>query len=95
MHTTLTTDQVKHLLLQDEYACWTPAQAEALAEYYEELEDSLGRSVELDIVAVRCEWTAYDNRQELEEAYTPEELSWMEDTPSLIECDDDTFLFRN
>jgi hypothetical protein len=94
MHTTLTHSQAKDLLLQDEYASWTPAQAGALADYYEELENETGKSIKLDITAMRCEWTAYDSLPDIHNDYDKEDIQEMMDEGRIIECDDDTFLVR-
>jgi len=64
MKTTLSTNQVAHLLMQDKNASRTYDEATALAEYYEELEESIWEEIELDVVAIRCGWSCY----------TPEDL---------------------
>ena len=51
-------------LLDDEHAGWTHEQAWALADYYEELADDLGEPIALDVVAVRCDWSAYPSAKE-------------------------------
>lgn len=42
---------------------------EALFNYYEELEDSMWEQIELDIVAICCEWTEYETVREAYENY--------------------------
>lgn len=44
----------------DDSAEWSYDQAEALFEWYEELSEATGEPYELDTVAIRCTWTAYD-----------------------------------
>ena len=39
---------------------------EALFNYFEELEDSIGKQIEFDMVSICCEYTEYEN---LKEAY--------------------------
>lgn len=51
---------------------WTTAAAFALAEYYEELEQSTGEQMELDVVSIRCDWTEYATLQEVMEYYNPQ-----------------------
>lgn len=51
---------------------WSRAAAFALAEYYEELEQSMGEEMELDVVAIRCEWTEYSTLQEVMDNYNPQ-----------------------
>lgn len=63
---TLSTNQVAHLLLADEYANWSYDGANLLAKYYEELSDDLEQPFELNIVAIRCEWSEYDESDLLE-----------------------------
>jgi len=56
---TLNTSQAAHLLLADEYAGWTYNGAHALVEYLEDLEDQLETPIELDTVAIRCDYSEY------------------------------------
>ena len=53
MITTLSTNQAINDLLAD----WTYNEAEALVNFYEELEDQQGEAIEFDRVAIRCDWT--------------------------------------
>lgn len=59
MKNTLTTYEIAQELLQDENAAWTRAGALALAEHLEQLEDDAGEEMELDIVAIRCDFSEY------------------------------------
>jgi hypothetical protein len=43
--------------------------ARALFEYIEDYEDQTGEETELDVVAIRCEWTEYANFDEALEEY--------------------------
>jgi len=61
MYVELTTSEVVSRLLADEYAGWTYEEARALAEYYEDYEDSTGEKIEFDPVSIRGEWTAFDD----------------------------------
>lgn len=54
-------------LLQDEWANWSYDGAHALAEYLEELAEDM--DIELDIVAIRCEFNEYSNLEELKNCY--------------------------
>jgi uncharacterized protein (DUF433 family) len=56
MKQTLSNAQSVEILMCDHYADWTRAEAEAIIEYYEELENELDEEIELDVVAIRCEW---------------------------------------
>jgi hypothetical protein len=55
MKRTLTTYDIARELLQDDYAAWTRSGAFALAEWLEEMEESTGEEMQLDIVAIRCD----------------------------------------
>ena len=37
--------------------------------YYEEYEDSTGEQIELDVIAICCDWTEYQSEYELVNAY--------------------------
>ncbi len=64
MYETLTTNDIADKLLADENAGWSPAGAYALAEYLQELEDDIGEESELDVVALRCEYSEYPSAAE-------------------------------
>lgn len=68
MITTLSTHQAITDLLADEYASWNYDEAEALVNFYEELEDQQGEAIEFDRVAIRCEWTSA-TEEEVREMY--------------------------
>ena len=65
-------------VVSDEYNNMSYEGARALFEYLEEFEDSCGTEIEFDVVALRCEWTEYENIQEALNEYigirTVEEL---------------------
>ena len=65
----LNTYEAADILLKDEYAKWSREAALALVEYYEALEEDCGESIELDAVAIRCEWTEYACIEEAVEDY--------------------------
>lgn len=69
MKITLTTSQVAHHLLRDEYARWSYEGAYALARHYEEREEDSGEEMELDVVAIRCEWSEFKTLDEIYESY--------------------------
>lgn len=46
-------------LLCDSYANWSNEAAQALAEWYEELEQEGGDAIEYDRVAIRCTWSEF------------------------------------
>jgi hypothetical protein len=61
MKQTLTTSEAADILFADKNAGWSYAGARALAEYLEELEESTGEEMELDYVAIRCDFSEYDS----------------------------------
>ena len=61
---TLTETQVIDALKSDDFANWSHNGACALAEYLLELEESIGEQIELDLIALRCEFTEYESLEE-------------------------------
>lgn len=81
-------------LLADDYASWTYEDAEALFDYYEQFSDDTGEDVELDRVALRCEWTRADSIDEVIEEYDDiESLEDLQDNTQVIEHDGGVLLF--
>ena len=74
MKKTLTTYDIAHELMQDDNANWSRAGAFALAEYFEQYEDDCGEEIELDVVAIRCDFYQYDSLQEWIADYYSEPL---------------------
>ena len=69
MKKTMTTYDIAHELTDDKNANWSRAGAFALAEYLEECEEETGEEMELDIVAVRCDFSEYDSLLAFAEGY--------------------------
>ena len=61
--------EAANILLKDDSAKWSYHAAYALVEYYEALEEDLGESIELDYVALRCEWSEYKSLVEWAQDY--------------------------
>ena len=81
-------------LLADDYASWTYEDAGALYDYYEQYSDDTGEDVELDRVALRCEWTRADSIDEVIEDYDDiESLEDLQDNTQVIEHDGGVLLF--
>ena len=70
MKQTLTTYQIAGLLMADENANWSRSAAYALAEYYQELEESTGEEMEFDQVAIRCDWSHYESLDAIAAVYS-------------------------
>ena len=80
-------------LMKDDYAHWSVAEARALYEYYDELSDmvddvELLKSIEIDRVMVRCEWSSYKNFDEIMQAYDLDSIEELEDNTQVIILDD-------
>jgi len=56
IYKTLSTSDISCALMRDEYAGWSLEAADALAEYIENLAYETGEAIELDTVALRCDW---------------------------------------
>lgn len=69
MKITLSTNEVADHLFQDKDAGWTWAGARALAEYLEEVEESAENETELDVVAIRCDFSEYESLQDFANDY--------------------------
>ena len=71
----------------------------ALFDYLEQLEDDIGSPIELDVIALCCEWSEYDSAREAageygwtfddpdadEDTMNDEALEWLQDRTSVIE----------
>ena len=68
----------------------------ALFEYLEEYEESTGEEVELDVIALCCEYTEYDSLNEYNDDYNTEheEIDAIEDDTTLIKIDDNSFIIQ-
>jgi hypothetical protein len=69
MKKTLTTYDIADALKQDDNANWSYKGAQALAEYLEQCEEDTGEEMELDVVAIRCDFAEYQSLQEWAEDY--------------------------
>jgi len=69
MKMTLTTYDIADALCSDQYANWSRAGALALAELLEDMEASTGEESELDVVAIRCDFSEYESLQSWADDY--------------------------
>lgn len=65
----ITRSRFTDILLADEYANWSYQGAHALYDWLCDLSDGMGEDVDLDHVALRCEWSE-SNIDELAEQYS-------------------------
>ena len=66
----------------------------ALFEYLEEYEEGTGEEVELDVIALCCEYAEYDSLKEYNDDYGTEydEIDLIQDDTTLIKIDDERFI---
>ena len=67
----------------------------AIFDYLEEYEDSTGEEVELDVVAICCEYMEYENLEEFHNIYDKEDypnLDKLRDYTQVIEVGEDSFI---
>ena len=92
MKQTLSTSQLVSLLCQDEYAGWKLEEAIALADWYEELEESIGEELEFDAVEIRMDWSSWADLDEFRGQYEdcPEDeegaLDYISESGQYIKC---------
>ena len=98
MKATLSTSQAADLLKADSNANWSRSGARALVKHLEQLEEDCGTEIEFDAVAIRCDFSEYDNAIEAAKEYgfEPEEdageeereqaaIEWLQDQTQVIE----------
>ena len=61
MKTTLSTLDIARALHRDDNANWSWNGAKAIAEYLEEYEESTGDEMELDVCAIRCDFSEHES----------------------------------
>ena len=83
-------------LIADDYCSWTYEEALALFEYYEQLSEDIGEDIELDRVAIRCEWEKAHDIDEVIEIYSEvHSLDDLHDHTSVIEMDEGRLLYMS
>ena len=68
----------------------------ALFEYLEEFEDGTGEEVELDVIALCCEYAEYDSLKEYNDDYGTKysEIDAIQNDTTLIKIDDNSFIIQ-
>ncbi len=68
----------------------------ALFEWFEELENDTGEEMELDVIAICCEFTEYENLKQYNDEYGNEceEIDEIADDTTLIKIDDERFIIQ-
>ena len=84
----LTEYQVTNAIYEDEHNGFDYEQSKALAEYLYELVVDTDTPIELDLVGIRCEWTAYDSWQDLQASYSDYEEMVLAELETMAEPED-------
>ena len=68
----------------------------ALFEYLEEYEEGTGEEIELDVIALCCDYTEYDSLNEYNRDYDTKysEIDTIQDDTTLIKIDDNSFIIQ-
>ena len=68
----------------------------ALFEYLEEYEEDTGEEVELDVIALCCDYMEYDSLKEYNDDYGTKysEIDAIQDDTTLIKIDDNSFIIQ-
>ena len=68
----------------------------ALFEYLEEYEEDTGEEVELDVIALCCDYMEYDSLKEYNDDYGTKysEIDTIQDDTTLIKIDDNSFIIQ-
>ena len=68
----------------------------ALFEYLEEYEDSTGEQIKLDVIALCCDYTMYENLEEFNKEYGEEfeSIDKVENNTTVIRVDDEAFIIQ-
>lgn len=69
MKITLSITDIADYLLKDSYAAWSRCGAREMSHWLEEMEEDCGMEMELDTVAIRCEYSEYESIIEAAGAY--------------------------
>lgn len=71
---------------------------ESLFDCFEEYEQSTGEEIELDVIAICCEYTEYENIEEFWKNYDKEDYPTIEDIENntqVIRIDNESFIIQN
>ena len=66
----------------------------ALYEYFEQLEEDIGNPIELDVIAICCEYAEYESLEEFQEDYGDDyqSIDEIEQVTTVISVDDSGFI---
>ena len=66
----------------------------ALYDYFEQLEEDIGNPIELDVIAICCEYSEYESLEEFQEDYGDDyqSIDEIEQVTTVISVDDSGFI---
>ena len=68
----------------------------ALFNYIEQYEEDCDTEIELDVIALCCEFTEYENLAELQQNYSDiESIDELQDNTTVIMIDDESFIIQD
>jgi len=69
----------------------------ALFEYLEQYEGDCGHEIDLDVCAICCDFTEYENLKDFQDNYSEdyESIENIQDETTVIMVDDDAFIIQN
>lgn len=89
MKQTINSSQFTDALMQDQYTKWSYGATKALYEYLCQYEEDTGEELELDPVAIRCDFSEYDTCEEAASNYFDfEGMEYDEDGAELLTADE-------
>jgi len=69
---------------------------QALFQYLEDIEDGTGERIELDVIALCCEYTEFEDWDDFCEQYSDiEDMGKLRDHTTVIETDGDAFIIQD
>jgi len=70
---------------------------QALFDYLEGYEEDTGEEIELDIIAICCDYTEYENLEEFQKDYSDDykTIEDIEEATTVIRIDDNSFIIQN
>lgn len=66
----------------------------ALFDYYEEYEESTGEKIELDVIAICCEWNEYESEKALLDEHSMDAIEEVENSTTVIKLDNGGYLIQ-
>ena len=68
---------------------------EALFNYFENMGEQTGKPIELDVIALCCEFTEYKDLKELQKNYDVDTMEKLENNTIVIPVTDDSFIIQD